>query len=124
MTPCRGLGATMHELSLCRSLLARVLEIASARGATAVASIKLRLGPLSRLDPGHITADFPLVARGTLAQEARIEIETAPLRVHCPACGADTETSPANPGCGRCGNGEVQVLNGAELLLTGVEIVT
>lgn len=112
----------MHEASLCRSLLARVLEIARSQEATAVTAIKLRLGPLSRIDPGHLIDDFPRIARGTPAEEARIEIETTPLRVHCPACGAETETVPEDPSCSRCGNDETRILNGAELLLTNVEL--
>lgn len=115
---------TMHETSLCRRLLAQVLDIARSRDARAVTAITLRLGPLSRIDPGHLIDDFPLIARGTPAQDARIEIVTEQLRVHCPACGAESVTVAEQPCCGRCGNGEVRILNGAELLLTGVELRT
>jgi len=112
----------VHELSLCRSLLARVLEIARSEDAAAVDTIRLRLGPLSRVDPGHIIDDFAHVARGTPAQEARIEIETAALRVHCPACGTESDTAPEDPSCRRCGNEDTRILNGAELLLLNVEL--
>jgi hydrogenase nickel incorporation protein HypA/HybF len=114
----------MHEASLCRRLLAQVLEIARERDAAAVTAITLRLGPLSRIDPGHLLDDFPRVAAGTPAQDARIEIMTERLRVHCPCCGTESDTVIEDPCCGRCGSGEVRVLNGAELLLTGVELVT
>jgi hydrogenase nickel incorporation protein HypA/HybF len=114
----------MHEASLCRSLLAQVLEIARNRDATAVTAITLRLGPLSRIDPGHLIDDFPHIARGTAAQDARIEIVTERLRVHCPVCGTESATVVEAPCCGHCGNGEVRILNGAELLLTRVELAT
>lgn len=114
----------MHEASLCRRLLAQVLAIARERDAAAVTAITLRLGPLSRIDPGHLIDDFPRVACGTAAQDARIEIVTERLRVHCPRCGAESDTLVEAPCCGRCGNDEVRILNGAELLLTGVELAT
>lgn len=114
----------MHEASLCRRLLAQVLELARERDATAVTAISLRLGPLSRIDPAHLIDDFPRVARGTPAQDARIEIVTERLRVRCQRCEAESATVIEDPCCGRCGSDEVRVLNGAELLLTGVELAT
>jgi hydrogenase nickel incorporation protein HypA/HybF len=115
---------SVHEASLCRRLLAQVLDIARERDAAAVTAISLRLGPLSRIDPGHLIEDFLRIARGTPAQDARLEISAERLRVQCQRCGAESDTAVEDPCCGRCGNGEVRVLNGAELLLTGVELAT
>lgn len=112
----------MHELSLCRRLLTQVLAIAREHDAAAVTAIMLRRGPLSRIDPSHLIDDFPLIARGTPAQDARLEVVTEPLRVDCPHCGMQTETRVDDPCCGRCGNRDVRPLNGAELQLTGVEL--
>lgn len=112
----------MHETSLCRSLLTRVLEIARHHDAAAVAAIRLRLGPLGHIDPQHIIEDFAHIALGTPAQEARIEIETAALQVHCPACGLESEATPDDPSCRRCGSDDTRILNGTELVLLNVEL--
>ncbi|MCC6208620.1 MAG: hydrogenase maturation nickel metallochaperone HypA [Gammaproteobacteria bacterium] len=112
----------MHEISLCRGLLARVLEIARNHDAAAVATIRLQLDPLGRMDPQHIIEDFAHVAHGTPAQDALLEIETVALRVHCPACGMESDAAPDDPSCRRCGNGDTRILNGAGLVLLNVEL--
>jgi hydrogenase nickel incorporation protein HypA/HybF len=84
----------MHELSMCLALLDQVQEIAREHRATRVERIVLRIGPLSGIEPSLLENAYPLAAAGTIAADAALEIEPAPVRVQCPECGAETETTP------------------------------
>lgn len=67
----------MHEASLMRGLVARLEALAAAAGAARVTAVRVRLGALSHFSAAHFREHFAVAARGTLAEGARIDIETA-----------------------------------------------
>jgi len=66
----------MHEMSLLRGLLNQIEAAARRHGAARVSVIRLKLGPLAHIEPDHLREHFAQAARGTLAESARLEIET------------------------------------------------
>lgn len=63
----------MHEASLMRDLMQKVLAVATAQNAKQVTTIRVRLGALSHMTPGHFQEHFDEAAKGTVAEGARIE---------------------------------------------------
>ena len=63
----------MHEASLMRDLMARLLEVAAARGARRIVTVTVRLGALSHMSPAHFREHFEHAARGTIAEGAELE---------------------------------------------------
>ncbi len=112
----------MHELSVCLALVRRVQAIARDQGASAVEQIVLRIGPLSGVEPPLLRHAYPLAAAGTLAQGAELVIESAPVRVRCTVCGAETEVTPNRLLCGSCGEFRTRLLGGDEMLLVRLEL--
>ena len=113
----------MHELSVCQGILDQVARVAADHGATGVKNIVVRIGPLSGVVPSLLAQAFPLARAGTVAEGAELTIEELPVRVHCDACGADTEASPSRLLCGECGDWHTQLISGDELLLVSVELI-
>lgn len=113
----------MHEGSICRSLLARVLEIRAREQGERVRSVTVELGVLSGFDADHVAEAFAHVAAGTPAEGARLTVETVPLRVHCPACGADSAVTAVSLACPRCQDPDTRLIDGTELRLVNVELV-
>lgn len=66
----------MHEMSLLRGLMKQIAEEAAAHGASKVTVVRLKLGPLAHIEPDHLRGHFAESARGTIADGARLEIET------------------------------------------------
>ncbi|MBZ0135424.1 MAG: hydrogenase/urease maturation nickel metallochaperone HypA [Planctomycetes bacterium] len=63
----------MHEASLMRDLMRKVMAVAAGQNASRVTGIRVRLGALSHMTPGHFQEHFDEAARGTVAEGARIE---------------------------------------------------
>ena len=78
----------MHELSVCQALIAQVEQIARNHAAQSVTLVKLRVGPLSGVEPLLLEHAYPFASAGTVAAASRLVIEPAPLRVSCETCGA------------------------------------
>jgi hydrogenase nickel incorporation protein HypA/HybF len=112
----------MHELSVCLALLDQVESVARKHGATEVERILLRVGPLSGVEPPLLKSAFPLAAAGTIAESAVLDIEAAPVRVQCDACGAETPAEPNRLLCGRCGGFQTRLVSGEEMLLASLEL--
>jgi hydrogenase nickel incorporation protein HypA/HybF len=112
----------MHELSVCQSLLEQVERIAADHGAERVERIRVRIGPLSGVEADLLRSAYPLAAAGTIAEGAKLDIEPAPVLVHCVTCGAETEATPNRLLCGACGDWHTRLVSGDELLLASLEL--
>lgn len=109
----------MHELSLA----AAIVEIAAAHaGGRRVTGVHVRVGHLRQVVPSALTFGFELVAQGTAAEGARLEIESVPVEALCRRCGADARPTEFPLLCGRCGSAELEILAGEELRVESLEI--
>lgn len=66
----------MHEMSLLKGLMSQLDEIARRNAARRVTVVRLKLGPLAHIEPDHLREHFAEAARGTVADKARLDIET------------------------------------------------
>lgn len=114
----------MHELAVCQALVSQVAAIAREHRASAVTAVTLRIGPLSGVEPDLLQRAYPLAAADSIAACAELRIESAPLRVRCIVCGAESEARINALVCGACGAWRTRVISGDELLLASVELAT
>jgi hydrogenase nickel incorporation protein HypA/HybF len=66
----------MHEFSLINDLMWKIDAIAREQGARRVVGVKVRLGALSHISPDHFREHFEAATTGTIAEAARLDIET------------------------------------------------
>jgi hydrogenase nickel incorporation protein HypA/HybF len=107
----------MHEYGLCEGVLDAVRERAGGR---AVAGFRLRCGIKHAVDAEAMTLAFEVMAAGTEADGARIEIVIVPATLTCRTCGAGGDTTDMLALCPRCGSDDVQITGGDELTLESV----
>lgn len=112
----------MHELSIMEQTLAIALENAHAQGANKIHQFKMKIGAMSGVVPEALKFAFDVVTSGTIAQNARLEIETVPVSCYCPDC--DLEFQPADLfyACPQCNKLSSQILSGREIELTSLEV--
>ena len=112
----------MHEYSVCMALLEQVERIARDHRARRVERIVLQLGPLSGVEAPLLEHAWPLAAAGSIAVDAELVIETAPVRVRCTQCGAESEAQANRLLCASCGDYRTQLISGDEMLLANLEL--
>jgi hydrogenase nickel incorporation protein HypA/HybF len=112
----------MHELSVCEALVRQLRELGEREGAQRITRVLLRIGPLSGVVPELLAHAFPVAAAGTLAQDAALDMDEAPVRVRCTICGQETDALPSRLVCGACGDYRTRLTAGDELLLASVEL--
>jgi hydrogenase nickel incorporation protein HypA/HybF len=64
----------MHESRLVSDILAKIEEIAAANDADSVETVRITIGALSHVMPDGFSGHFDLVARGTVAEGAHLDI--------------------------------------------------
>jgi hydrogenase nickel incorporation protein HypA/HybF len=113
----------MHELSIAMKVIDEVAKQVAGAGGGRVLAITLRIGRLSCVQEGALRLSFELASAVTELSGARLEIIDVPVRIWCPACGAEQELpgvqSLACPECGRL-SGDIRA--GRELDLESIEL--
>jgi len=66
----------MHEFSLLKDLLGKIKAIAEENASEKVIGVKVKLGALAHISPEHFREHFNHAVVGTLAEDAKLEIET------------------------------------------------
>jgi len=112
----------LHELAVCQGLMTQVEAVALRERAQRVTSVTLQIGPLSGVEAQLLREAFPIASAGSVAQDAGLLIETMPIVVECPACGARSEVKPNRLVCAHCGEWRTRLVSGDEMLLKSLEL--
>lgn len=100
----------------------QVERIAAEQNASRVDSISLSIGPLSGVEPDLLKRAYEVARLHTVAENAELEIRTGPIVVECRSCGASGEAQVNRLLCPACGNWQVNLVQGDELLLLRLEV--
>ena len=65
----------MHEFSLIKDLIRKILTIAREQKAKKVVGVTVKLGALSHISPDHFREHFVHASQETIAEGARLNIE-------------------------------------------------
>jgi hydrogenase nickel incorporation protein HypA/HybF len=109
----------MHELSLASAVVNTVVKHADGR---AVNVVRLRVGGMRQVVTGSLEFYFEFVARDSVCEGARLELEHVATRLRCEDCSAEWE--PVIPAfrCPDCAGGGVSVIAGEEFEVDWIEI--
>jgi hydrogenase nickel incorporation protein HypA/HybF len=112
----------MHEMAIAESMLEIVEATARGNAAVRVSAIWLELGALSHVESHALTFCFDAVARGSLAEGARLEIVTLPGEAWCMPCGERVGLQRRGDPCPRCGSHQLEVVRGDEMRVKEIAI--
>jgi hydrogenase nickel incorporation protein HypA/HybF len=85
-----------------------------------VTGIRVRFGVGHAVDAESLSQAFGMVAEGTEAAGAVVELITVPARLTCRGCGFTGETTDLLTVCPRCSGGDVDISGGDEMTLESV----
>jgi hydrogenase nickel incorporation protein HypA/HybF len=107
---------------LCDDLLGQVIAIAKQHNAQSVESITVKMGALSGVEPMLLDSAFTMIKVGTVAEHARLILQTEPVIVLCSMCGARSEVAANRLLCNACQSHETTLVSGDELILASVAL--
>jgi hydrogenase nickel incorporation protein HypA/HybF len=112
----------MHEISVAQSIVEIAAAAARAQNSRGIETIGIRLGEFTTVIREALEFAFEIARRGTLAENARLEIETVPMRVECANCGPVAD--PLGSVCLLCPNCglPVKIVAGEELQVDYIDL--
>ncbi len=116
----------MHELPIVQSMFDICMRHATANGAKKIIAVNLKVGEASDLQDEWIQRYFDFVARGTVAEGARLRIERVPLMVRCQKCSEVFPVDLRRGGkveCPGCRATEFAYVSGREYTVDSMEVV-
>ena len=112
----------MHEMSLCESIVGMLQDEARVRGFAHVREVRLEIGELASVEVEALRFGFDIVARGSVADGARLRIERVPGLAWCMPCGERVPLARRGDACPVCGSYQLQVLAGDEMRVRELEV--
>ncbi|MEN9478986.1 MAG: hydrogenase maturation nickel metallochaperone HypA [Pseudomonadota bacterium] len=113
----------MHEMSLAEGILQLVEETAQREQAKTVKTIVLEIGRLSSVEPEALKFCFESVTRGSIAQDAALEIIDVPGVGYCLSCCVTVMMETLYGDCPKCGSYQLQATGGTEMRVKEIEIL-
>ncbi len=115
-------GREMHEMSLCEGIMQVLEEQAQQQGFSRVELVRLEIGALAGVEIESMRFCFEVIARGTIADRARLEIIELPGEAWCPACARKVALRQRFDACPGCGGYQLQVSAGEEMTIKELEV--
>jgi hydrogenase nickel incorporation protein HypA/HybF len=112
----------MHEMSLTEGVVEILAEEGRKQGFSRVKTVWLEIGVLSGVEPQAMEFCFDVVARGTLAEGAKLEIVRTPGEGYCLDCEAKVALAERFGACPDCGRYHVQMTSGDEMRVKELEV--
>ena len=114
----------MHEFSIAEQIVEQIVAVAAENSVTDVRTVELEIGAMEMIVNEALETAFAAAAAGTVAEGAKLVIETVPTRGVCGACGNEYETSIADYTCPASGAAQATITTGRGILLRGLDCLT
>lgn len=117
----------MHEMALVRNIMEVVVDEAEAANAAEVTAVHVIVGEGRDIVDDLFESLFQFLARGTVAEHARIVIEKTPYQVRCNVCGNEFHLDlfdQRSQVCASCGaERNYKLISGNELYISKIQAV-
>lgn len=111
----------MHEFSIVSHLFELVDRDARKHRATGVTRIRVKIGVMSGVVPQLFSEAFHTIKRGTLAEDAELDIIHQEIIIRC-ECGYTGGIEDRNFICPKCGQRNIEVIDGEDMILEQLEL--
>ena len=104
----------MHEIGILRQLVRTVEAFAAENGVSDIREVVVDCGELSLVIPEYLEELYPVAAKGSLLQDAKLTIRMVPGLAECEDCDEIFNVIEHKGYCPNCGSFEKTVLSGRE----------
>ena len=111
----------MHELSLGRDIVAALKTAAAGHGYRRIHRAQVGVGSLRDMDGATLRACLDMVAPGSIAEGAELDIAERLAAAHCYNCDTEVLVRRRADVCPCCGSFRLQVKTGHEVVVLACE---
>lgn len=112
----------MHELPVTQSICNIAVREGKRIGAAKICSISIKMGDYCDYVPEIIQEYFNMVSEGTIAEQAKLEVERVPATLYCADCGITSPVEHYKMRCPLCNGRNVELKTGKEFYISSMEI--
>ena len=117
----------MHELSLATNVVDFLDKLAKEQGLSRIDEVFIEIGEMTHIDPRQLRFSLKIASDGTVAEKSKFFIKRKKVVIKCKKCGRESRLgtkemiSEYSIKCPLCGNGEVDIDQGREMVLKRVK---
>jgi hydrogenase nickel incorporation protein HypA/HybF len=113
----------MHETSIALGILDIINDRCIAEVYHSIESVRLRIGRAAGIMPEALLFSFDVAKEGTLAENAKLIIESIPLGGVCSGCNAEFKVEEAYVlSCPECGSTAFKIQRGYEMEIVEMDV--
>jgi hydrogenase nickel incorporation protein HypA/HybF len=112
----------VHEMSIAESVLQIIEDKARSDGYAKVNAVWLEIGQLAGVETESLRFCFDVVARDTVARDARLEIIETAGQGWCMDCACNVAVTARYEPCPSCGSFQIEVTGGEEMRIKELEV--
>jgi hydrogenase nickel incorporation protein HypA/HybF len=112
----------MHELSVTESLLKIALKHAEKANAKRVTDLNIVIGDLASMVDDSIQFYWEIIAKGTIAEQAKLNFRRVPAQLQCMTCSETYHPSDRELACPKCNGINVKIITGEEFALESIDV--
>lgn len=112
----------MHEMAISESIVGILEDEARRQNYARVKRVRLEIGPLAGVETEALRFTFDVVTKGTLAQDAQLEIIPLDALAWCVMCERSVPIRQRFDACPECGGYQLQVTSGDEMRIKDLEV--
>ena len=112
----------MHELSVTESLLKITVQHAEQMNATRVTDLHIVIGDLASMVDESIQFYWDIIAKDTIAEQAKLHFRRVPAELQCNTCGEKYHPTDRELICPNCGGVGAKIIAGEEFALESIDV--
>ena len=112
----------MHEIGIVRQLVRTVTEFALQNGVSAIGEVVADCGELSLVSPEYVEELYPVAAKGSILENAKLIINIVPGLAECEECDEIFNVIENKGYCPNCGSFDKTVLSGKDFTIREIRV--
>ena len=112
----------MHELPVTQSLLKIALDHAEKADAKRITDLHIVMGELSSMVDDSIQFYWEIIAKDTIAEQAKLHFRRVPAELQCMTCFTKYSPKSGELICPQCGGVGAKIIAGEEFSLEAIDV--
>ena len=112
----------MHEIGLVKDIITSInSKLNKIKPGSKIKVININIGELEHVVPGHFEFHFKENTKGTVLENAELNIKRVKVKFRCRGCGYEFSAEDGLAGCPKCNYKASEVIAGSGIYVESIE---